>query len=115
MHRSHMGEGDIERLAELKAQRRISGWEQFKSPCAYLLGLLTTMALIGLPPLAGAAMSGGPLNTGVTVLVVVIIGLVGWFLWRKHKAWEKAGLQKLYEEELLELKLRKRRSVFRIA
>ena len=34
MHRSDMGEGDIERLAELKAKRRISGWEQFKSPWA---------------------------------------------------------------------------------
>jgi len=92
--------GEIERLAELKAKRKVEGWEQFKSPWPFLPGLLGTVGLITLPIL-WMGVSNGEINLGLAVLVTIVVGILGWFFYRRHKAWEQVQFRKLHEEELL--------------
>ncbi len=48
------------------------------------------------------------LNIGVEILVaLIIISSLGWFSYHRHTTWKQKRLREFYEEELLELKMKK--------
>lgn len=93
------------KLAELRATRRLEGLgEQIKTPFRFLLilvGLVIVAALIvGIValvvnsnpwPLTGTIVIGGPLY---------------WIFRRLYKRWERQRYAELYEEEILNIKLK---------
>jgi len=100
-------ENDFEKLANLRAKKRVGSWsEQFKSIWGNLLGLLCVLGFFALLVL-WIGVSNGEISVGLAALITVLIGILGWFFYRRHKAWEKEQFHKFYEEELLELKLKK--------
>ena len=100
-------ENDSEKLTTLRAKRRMESWsEQFKSIWGNLLGLLCLLGFFGVLIL-WIGVSNGEINVALAVFITVFIGILGWFFYNRHKAWEQKQFRKFYEEELLELKLKK--------
>lgn len=97
---------EIERLAEIRAKRRLRSWsEQFNSVWTWLNGGLGFCGVIGL--LTWIGWLKGELNVTVPVVVTLVIVCLGWLFNRGQKRWEEKRFRELYEEELLELKLKK--------
>lgn len=46
------------------------------------------------------------------IIVGGLVAIIGSPLYYKHKDWERNQFHKFYEEELLQLKLKKRRNIF---
>ena len=98
---------EIERLAEMRAKRRLDSWsEQLKSNWfggSILLGAFGFLGLMW----TWLSWATGELNIGVPVAVTFIVGLLALLLNRSYKVWRKKRFRELYEEELLELKMKK--------
>ncbi len=103
--------GELEKLAEMRAKRRLDSWsERFKS-IWYIL--LVPWSVVGFFALLWMwiEMSKWIDIHWAKMLVfsfpALMIGAVDWFFYDKHKAWKKDRLREFYKEELLELKMRK--------
>ena len=100
-------ENKLQKLARLRAKRQLKSFtEQWKSIWTGLFVLLCFVALIVLPVL-WIGVSNGEVSIALAVIITICMGLVGWFFNSRHTAWEGKQFAKLYEEELLELKLKK--------
>jgi len=98
--------GEIERLAELKAKRRLDSWsERFKSIWFILLVLLAVIGFFALLILWIGVLGGG-IKTTLAVFVTAGIFILGGVFYDQNKTWKTARLRELYEEELLELKMK---------
>ena len=96
--------GEIERLAEMRAKRRLESWsEQLKSNWFGGSILLGAFGFVGLM-WTWLSWATGELNIGVPVALIFILGGV---FYDQNKTWKKARLREFYKEELLELKMRK--------
>ncbi len=92
-----------ERLAELKAKARLNSWaEQFKSPWQAWFWFVVVFG-----PIALFFMWASEASIGLMILIGFLLAVLGWFLYHKHNDWEQEQFQKFYEEELLQLKLKK--------
>ena len=104
-------EVEIERLAEIKAKRRLDSWsERFKAIWYILLVLWLVVGFFALLWMWIEISKETPPQWAKMLAIsfpALIIGAVGWFLYDKHKAWRKERLREFYEEYLLELKVRK--------
>ena len=99
--------GELEKLAEMRAKRRLRSWgEQLGSPWTWLMVLLGLLGFYGLL-IVWTGWSNGEFSVAVPVLVTLIIVVLGWFLSRRQKVREKKMFREFYEEELLQLKLKK--------
>jgi len=87
--------GEIERLAEVRAKRRVGSWsEQFSSGWiwgAFALGVFGFFGLL----LTWVGWANGELNIGVPIIVTLVIALLGWPLNRGHNTWEKKRFREL--------------------
>ncbi len=109
--------GEIERLAEIKAKRRLDSWsERFKSIWYILfvllvvLGFFTLLTLwIGRSTWIGISTEEGADSLTMFALSFpgLFIAAVGWFFYDKHKVWRQQRLREFYEEYLLELSMKK--------
>lgn len=99
-------EQELEKLAEVRANRRVNSWsEQLKSPWLVVGVIIVLLALGGLY----AVWFYSDINLGIKGLVTVLIIAVGCLVvYRGQKGWEKKQRRKFYEEELLELKYEKK-------
>jgi len=93
---------EVERLAEIRAKNRLDSWsERFKS---WWLDLPWILAAFGV----GWWAASWNLDIGVEILVaLIIIGPLVWFFHHRQKSWKQQRLREFYEEELLQLKLKK--------
>ena len=110
-------EVEIERLAQIKAKKRLDGWsERFKS-IWYILFML--LVVLGFPTLlivwivelsAGintrVELPGG-INISLAWFITLVIFILGVVFYGENKTWKKDRLREFYKEELLELKLNK--------
>lgn len=95
--------GEVERLAELRAKRRVGSWsEQFKSPWQAWFWFIVVFGLIAL-----FFMWASDASIGLMILIGFLLAVLAWFLYYKHNNWEQKQFHKFYEEELLELKVKK--------
>ncbi len=120
MERKDAQEVEIERLAEIKAKRRLDSWsERFKATWCILLvpwSVIGFFALLWMWIQMSVKVDGHwyeILQHAITNerfldfwFPILIIGGVGWFFYYKHEAWKKKRLREFYEEELLELKMK---------
>ena len=105
-------EVEIERLAEIKAKRRLDSWsERFKS-IWYVLFML--LVVLGFPTLLIVWIV--ELNAGIDIrvwgislawFITFVIFILGGVFYDQNKTWKKARLREFYEEELLELEMKK--------
>ena len=107
---------EVERLAEIKAKRRLDSWsERFKSIWYILFVLLVVLGFFTLLIVWIVDLSGG-INTGVELpggnkislawFITLAIFILGWFFYDMNKSWKKNRLRELYREELLELEMK---------
>ncbi len=98
---------EIEGLAEIKAKRRLDSWsERFKAIWYILLVLWSVVGFFALLILWIGVLGGG-IKTTLAVFVTVGIFILGGVFYDQNKTWKKARLREFYEEELLELKMKK--------
>ena len=98
--------GELEKLAEMRAKRRLDSWsERFKSIWFILLVLLVVLGFFALLILWIGVLGGG-IKTTLAVFVTVGIFILGGVFYDQNKTWKTARLRELYEEELLELKMK---------
>jgi len=100
-------ESDLEKLAAVRARRRVRSWsEQLKTPLLPLLILLASGGPFGLTFLWASAF---PLdNTAglrLAIVITMLIGALVVLLYVGQQAWERKQFRRFYEEELLELKV----------
>jgi len=98
---------DLEKLAQLRAKKRVDSWsEQLKSPWMWLSILL---GFAGLPILimvwSGAFDPNSLIDLRGAIVVTLLAGTIATLLWLAQKAREEKQLRRFYEEELLELKI----------
>jgi glucan phosphoethanolaminetransferase (alkaline phosphatase superfamily) len=103
-------EVEIEKLAEIKAKRRLDSWsERFKAIWYILLVLWSVVGFFALLWM-WIEMSDWIDVHWAKMLVfsfpALMVGAVWWFLYDKHKAWGQQRLREFYEEYLLELKMK---------
>jgi len=109
-------EREIERLAEIRAKKRLDSWsERFKSIWYILFVLLVVLGFFTLLIVWIVDLSGG-INTRVELpggnnislawFITFVIFILGWVFYDQNKTWKKARLREFYEEELLELKMK---------
>ena len=94
-------ESELEKLASLRAKRRIHTW---KSPWFWgSFSSVLFLATFGFIFLIDAW------HIGLNVFIPAVVGSGCFFWWldRRHKKWERQQYKSFYEEELLELKLKK--------
>ncbi len=110
--------GDIERLAEMRAKRRMESWsERFNS---WLQDLRWILVYAGLGSFLGFTLSapfgstpesrlfGSSPEIFVSLIIITVVLLI-WFQVHSKKAWKQKRLHQFYEEELLELRVRSER------
>ena len=107
---------EMERLAQIRAKRKVDSWsERFKS-IWYILFLL--LVVLGFPTLLivwTVDLSGG-INGSVTLpggnkislawFITLVIFILGYFFYDGNKTWKKDRLCEFYEEEFLELEMK---------
>ena len=102
---------EIERLAEIKAKRRLDSWsERFKAIWYILLvswSVVGFFALLWMWIELSKEIDDYWLKMLVFSFPTLIIGAVGWFFNDANKAWKQQRLREFYEEYLLELKMKK--------
>ena len=100
---------EIERLAEIRTNRRLDSWsERFKAIWYILLVLWSVVGFFALLWMwIEVSKEFAPHWAKMLALSVpvLLVGAVGWFFYDKHKAWKQRRLREFYEEELLELKV----------
>ena len=109
-----MDSKEVERLAQVRAKKRLDSWsERFKS-IWYIL--FTLLVVLGLPTLLILWTLELSVGIDISVLVVrnkislawfitLVIFLLGWLFYSQNSTWKKDRLRELHEEELLELKM----------
>ncbi len=98
---------EIERLAEIRAKRRVESWgEQHK---AGWFGGLIFLVWFGFAGLISTWLfwETGELSIVVPIAVTLLVGLLSWLVFRTYRTWREKRFRELYEENLLELKLKK--------
>lgn len=102
---------DLKRLARMRAKKRLNSWsEQFKSPWIALMMLVIFGSLLALP-ITWMGWVDDDFILLVPVFTTLVVGLAIWIINRLQKSWERKRLREFYEEELLELKVKKGSSV----
>ena len=102
---------EIEKLAQIKAKKRLDSWsERFKAIWYILLVLWSVVgffALLWMWIEMSEVIDIHWAKMLVFSFPALAIGAVGWFFYDKHKAWKQQRLREFYKEELLELKMKK--------
>ncbi len=109
-------EVEIERLAQIKAKRRLDSWsERFKSIWYILFMLLVvlgfpTLLIVWTVELSGGiniSVKLGGTNISLAWFIIGVIFILGGVFYTENKTWKIERLREFYREELLELKMRK--------
>jgi len=100
-------ESDLEKLAAVRARRRVRSWsKQLKTPLLPLVVLLASGGPFGLFFLwAGAFPLGNTAALRLAIVVTMLVGALVVLLYVGQQAWDTKQFRRLYEEELLELKV----------
>ena len=85
--------GEIERLAEIKAKRRLDSWsERFKSIWYILFVLLVVLGFFTLLIVWIVDLSGG-INISLAWFITFVIFILGGVFYDQNKTWKKARLR----------------------
>lgn len=94
-----MREEEMERLAEIRAARRVSSWQgRMSSP--WNVGMLF-LVVGGIVIVVALAIYENWVALG---FAVPVMGFIGWLLRRRYIRWERERYGEFYEEELLAIK-----------
>ncbi len=103
MERKKAEKGKIERLAQIKAKRRLKNWsEEFYSWWLRIFVVVVFLSWIGM----WVAWSDGGFAIAVPVIITLVIAVLAWFIYLGYRVWKKEKLCEFYKEELLELRLK---------